>query len=123
MQTVQASSQVAPAAEAAAERWEPPAVPEAQPLSWTDIATTLSCLALDLMDAREQADAETDPVKKAALEADIKRMEDEYAEMFVLYEATPYVPEEDDRYTEEEREQLDADWAVDYENGQGCADW
>ncbi len=117
------SAPTAPEVATAAPEVAAPA-PEAA-LTWTDIATSLSLLAMDLMDAREQADAETDPVKKAAIEADIERMENEYAEMFVTYEATPYVPEEDDRYTEEEREALAAegDWGLDYENGQGCADW
>jgi hypothetical protein len=86
--------------------------------TWEDIATKLSLLAMDLMDAREQADAETDPVKKAAIEADIERMENEYAELFVTYEATPYEPEE-----EEEDRYADDGWDLDYENGQGCADW
>ncbi len=120
------SAPTAPEVATAAPEAAAPAAPEAA-MTWTDIATSLSLLAMDLMDAREQADAEKDPIKKAAIEADIERMENEYAEMFVTYEATPYVPEEDDRYTEEERAALadgtEGDWGLDYENGQGCADW
>ncbi len=93
---------------------ETPEVP--QIYSWTDIATLISCLALDMMDLKEKLDTEADEAKKAEMQKDLDQMETKYGELFLIYEKTP-------RDDEDGYEDSSYGWECDYENGQGCADW
>lgn len=91
-----------------------PAVQIPEIYDWVDLATSISCLAMDMMDLKEKIEAETDEAKKAEMQKELDRMETEYGEFFLIYEKTS-PPEEDDESS--------YGWECDYENGQGCADW
>lgn len=95
---------------------EPPSAEALQIYDWVDLATSISCLAMDMMDLKEKMEAETDEAKKAEMQKELDRMETEYGELFLIYEKTS--PPESEEQSDET-----CSWECDYENGQGCADW